>query len=59
MTFRFASLAGDAELLTAAAQESARITALDQNEMTYYRAENAALFEELTLRFRENGNLLS
>lgn len=59
IAFRFATLASDVGLLTAAAEESTRITSLSETEIRYYRTENAALFEELALRFRENGNLLS
>ena len=59
MSFRFASLCRDTDLLTAASEESARILAKDPAEAQAFRLENAALFEEIDARFAESRNLLS
>ena len=59
MSFRFASLCRDSDLLSAASEETARILALPANEAERYRAENALLFAEIDSRFRETRNLLS
>ena len=59
LSFRFASLCRDTDLLSAAGAESARIVALSESEATAYRAQNLPLFAELDARFTESRNLLS
>ncbi|MBE6656299.1 MAG: ATP-dependent DNA helicase RecG [Ruminococcaceae bacterium] len=59
LSFRFASLCRDTDLLTAVSEETARILALQGKDAEAYRAENQALFDELDTRFAENRNLLS
>ncbi len=59
LSFRFASLCRDTDLLSAASLESARISAMEGADMEAFRAEHAALFAELDERFAESRNLLS
>jgi len=59
LSFRFASLCKDSDLLSAASEETAKILALDGDAAKKYREENALLFEEIDTRFAESRNLLS
>lgn len=59
LSFRFASLCRDTELLTAASLETARILSLEGEDAKAYRNENRELFSELDARFAESRNLLS
>ena len=59
LSFRFASLCRDTELLSAASAETARILAMEGTAADEYRLKNALLFEELDARFKESRNLLS
>ena len=59
LSFRFASLCHDTELLTAASAESAQILSLDGDAAIKYKEANTPLFAELDTRFAESRNLLS
>ncbi len=59
MTFRFASLLRDTELLASAAEESGKIAALSDDALALYRAEHPLLFSALDERFAESQSLLS
>ena len=59
MSFRFAALSQDTELIAAAAEESGRIAAMTDGDMADYRAMHPDLFAELDARFAESRNLLS
>lgn len=59
MSFRFASLCHDSDLLSAASAETARLMAMSDEEAADYRTQNPALFAEIDARFKDTRNLLS
>ncbi len=59
LSFRFAALCRDTDLLTAASEETARIASLSARAAEAYRTQNEPLFQELDARFAESRNLLS
>ncbi|MBQ9735301.1 MAG: ATP-dependent DNA helicase RecG [Clostridia bacterium] len=59
LSFRFASLCRDTDLLSCAAEESRAIIDLSKKEAEAYRANHPALFDEVRARFAESQNLLS
>lgn len=59
LSFRFASLCRDTDLLSAASEETVRILALEGAAAREYKENNPLLFAELDARFEESRNLLS
>lgn len=59
LSFRFASLCRDTDLLSAASEETARIMAQNSDDFAIYHEENSLLFDEIGARFADSRNLLS